>query len=491
MPKKHDQIQTQFFNIMLLGDTKAGKTSFCEKITKNLQPDLNDYQATLGIEPFSKNIRVDNCSVKISLYDTRGIDKAKIEGADKFEIAFESTKKEYAKKMDGFILLISPTAEEIAQNFPEGFIKRANQNLQAYRSWCEEAGVSKTIPIIVAIGKSDLILAEHRQKLKKSIDQEIIFVSALSAEGLIMQASETVANNAHTKDGQTPQASKTDTDAGLYEYFSGLVEAKVQGKSLKKIIPKKLSRRSYTGALWGLVFGAFFAVLIYNPLACIYFQISLDRWREKRLWNIFWLIAAPFLYPIGGISYQLYHQIRNGWKEGFTSEFKASFATFADRKIDDNFSIPLRALIVSLLIAALIAGAIICLLFPPAIVAPVLPTLISTVGLTGFGSWGLSIIIGSAIALALSIPFLLGDTIYRAVYPEPMPKGEPEKEPQYNGLETYSRVTQGIHISLPAGSDGAASELPIVYPPVVSSGQPPMSTLPIVEQSAVKFQNSL
>lgn len=471
MPKKYDQIQTQFFNIMLLGDAEAGKTSICERITRNLKPDLSDYQATLGIELFSKNISVDNFSVKLSLYDTRGINKAKIEEANNFEIALESTKKEYANKMDGFILVVSPTEEEIADDFPANFIKRAKQNLQAYRSWCENAGIFKTMPIIVTIGKSDLIPAEHRQKIKEGIGQEIIFASALSGEGLSMQTSQ--------------------TDNGLYEYFSGLVEAKVQGKAVKKIIPKKPSRRSLTGALWGLVFGASFAVLIYNPLACIYFQISLDRWREKRWWNIFWLIAAPFLYPIGGIGHQLYHQVRKGWKEGFTSECKASFAIFADRKIDDNFAIPLRALIVSLLIAALIAGAIICILFPPAIVAPVLPTLISTVGLTGFGPWGLSIIIGSAIALAVSIPFLLGDTIYRAFYPETLPKGEPEKEHQYNGLHTYSSVTQEINKNPPASLDEVDGRLPTVHPPVLINVQRAVPTLPIVEQDALKYQNSL
>lgn len=142
--KEENQMRTQNYKVILLGDSGVGKTSIFNKF---LIGEFNtDYQCTLNCEYKTKLIKIDKSSyAKLTIWDTVGSEK------------YRSITRQYFRGADG-VLLIFDLTEEISFN-----------NLIKWLNDIRDFGESYTEIIIVG-NKSDL---ENR---KVSYDQAQKFV---------------------------------------------------------------------------------------------------------------------------------------------------------------------------------------------------------------------------------------------------------------------------------------------------------------------------
>ena len=81
--------------IIILGDSKVGKTSFLIRFTKNKFDET--YLATIGIDYIYRIINIENKLYKLMYYDTAGEEK------------YKSIPKNYIKNMQGIILMYDIT----------------------------------------------------------------------------------------------------------------------------------------------------------------------------------------------------------------------------------------------------------------------------------------------------------------------------------------------------------------------------------------------
>ena len=81
--------------IIILGDSKVGKTSFIIRFTKNKFDET--YLATIGIDYIYRIINIENKQYKLMYYDTAGEEK------------YKSIPKNYIKNMQGIILMYDIT----------------------------------------------------------------------------------------------------------------------------------------------------------------------------------------------------------------------------------------------------------------------------------------------------------------------------------------------------------------------------------------------
>ena len=81
--------------IIILGDSKVGKTSFIIRFTKNKFDET--YLATIGVDYKDRIINIENKQYKLLFYDTAGEEK------------YKSIPKNYIKNMQGIILMYDIT----------------------------------------------------------------------------------------------------------------------------------------------------------------------------------------------------------------------------------------------------------------------------------------------------------------------------------------------------------------------------------------------
>ena len=92
-------------NIMILGNSKVGKTCFILRYTDNIFQEV--YLSTIGIDFKTKTETVDNKQYKIYLYDTTGQEK------------YKSIALNIIKNAQGIILMYDITDRESFESIPE------------------------------------------------------------------------------------------------------------------------------------------------------------------------------------------------------------------------------------------------------------------------------------------------------------------------------------------------------------------------------------
>jgi len=488
-------------NIMLLGDTGVGKTSIINRFKANIFS--AEHIGTLGVAGCGlKDIVYQGQAVKLALYDAAGSNQY-----------YEEIKGKYVKDSHGIVLVVSPTEAELAAGFPENFITRAKANIEFWKTWCDKIPkFDKDTPIVIAINKIDLIPASDLPKIKselttvarvQKIHLEIFFTSAKTGAGIVANPKQVISNTL-----------LFDRVAELA--FNKAHHIKVEVKP-DYVEPWLLSQIS--GAFLAMLTGPITAALVYNPLAGFYYQISLDQWRAHRFLNLFLIIGAPFFYPFAGIVGQGFiKQIEAGWRDGFIRGLKTPLEVLKDRKIESEIDpkeepnilqketkMPVRAVIVSLIITALVAAAVGCILFPPAGVAVLLPTWIAMAGLSGFSTLALATMTGVAVATVLSLPFLIGDNIYRFFHPQYQLKAK-TIEDELRPMKVANRAVaiDGSQLKRLHDNSGVINSpkedeqgpLSIHYPPVlaptqVTNGSNPDGVLPVAGQQVTVFTASV
>ena len=145
------------FNVLLLGDTTVGKTSFIDRYCGK---DFKQNLATIGIESRVKDIVKNNKDIKLSIYDTAGQER------------YRKIVKNYYKGADGIILMYDVSNLD---------------SFNAIKIWIESIKENKDIKkigFIVVENKCDLpdedkkVTDKMREEMEKDIDLEIIVASA-------------------------------------------------------------------------------------------------------------------------------------------------------------------------------------------------------------------------------------------------------------------------------------------------------------------------
>ncbi len=99
-------------NLILLGDSTVGKTSFIERYFKNY---FGNCLTTIGVDSQIKIIKINNELHKLFIWDTAGQEK------------YRSLPKKYYKNADGILLLFDVTKQESFNNV-SNWIKEINDN---------------------------------------------------------------------------------------------------------------------------------------------------------------------------------------------------------------------------------------------------------------------------------------------------------------------------------------------------------------------------
>ena len=99
-------------NLVLLGDSTVGKTSFIERYFKNY---FGNCLTTIGVDSQIKIIKINNELYKLFIWDTAGQEK------------YRSLPKKYYKNADGILLLFDVTKQESFNNV-SNWIKEINEN---------------------------------------------------------------------------------------------------------------------------------------------------------------------------------------------------------------------------------------------------------------------------------------------------------------------------------------------------------------------------
>jgi small GTP-binding protein len=125
------------FNILLLGDSNVGKTSFIDRYCGK---DFNQNIATIGVESRIKDIVKNNNSIKLCIYDTAGQER------------YRKIVNNYYKGADGIILMYDVSNID---------------SFNAIRIWIESIKLNleiQKIGFIVVENKCDL--SEEEKKLQ-------------------------------------------------------------------------------------------------------------------------------------------------------------------------------------------------------------------------------------------------------------------------------------------------------------------------------------
>ena len=145
------------FNVLILGDTTVGKTTFIDRYCGK---DFKQNLATIGVESRVKDIVKNNKDIKLSIYDTAGQER------------FRKIVKNYYRGADGIILMYDVSNID---------------SFNAIKIWIESIKENtdiKKIGFIVVENKCDLedeekkVTDEMREEMEKDIDYEIIVASA-------------------------------------------------------------------------------------------------------------------------------------------------------------------------------------------------------------------------------------------------------------------------------------------------------------------------
>jgi len=120
------------FNLVLVGDTKIGKTNFLKRLSLNPQYDWNNTQRpTIGVDFSAFSCEIESQLIKLIVYDTAG------------NSAFQGSLQSYYRKAHGFLLIYDITNRD------------SFENITAWFKGIEIQGTGRATMILVA-NKSDL-----------------------------------------------------------------------------------------------------------------------------------------------------------------------------------------------------------------------------------------------------------------------------------------------------------------------------------------------
>ena len=102
----------QHYKIIFLGDQYVGKSSILNRFYQDKFE--QDYQATIGLDFHSKNVEINNTTIRLLLYDTAGQEK------------FKSITLNYFKETEGIILMYDITNTSSFESIP-GWIKSVKE----------------------------------------------------------------------------------------------------------------------------------------------------------------------------------------------------------------------------------------------------------------------------------------------------------------------------------------------------------------------------
>jgi len=98
------------FNLVLVGDTKTGKTNFLKRFSSNPQYDWDNTQTpTIGIDFFTFQCKIESQLIKLIVYDTAG------------NFRFQGSVHSYYRKAHGFLLIYDITNRESFDNIAAWF----------------------------------------------------------------------------------------------------------------------------------------------------------------------------------------------------------------------------------------------------------------------------------------------------------------------------------------------------------------------------------
>ena len=195
------------FKIIIIGDPDVGKSNILLRYTKNeFQTEENP---TIGADFFSKNIKVEDTTIKLQIWDTAGQDH------------FRSIVKSYYKGINGAMVVYDITRKDSFNNITK-WLKEIENN-------CTQTD----LPIVIAGNKKDL--EEDRQVLTEEAatfakEKGLFFMETSAKENgdqMIQNIFENLTNEVYQIKKKAGGIGKKNLAKGTKLVFGG--EAGVQG----------------------------------------------------------------------------------------------------------------------------------------------------------------------------------------------------------------------------------------------------------------------
>ena len=147
--------------ILMLGEAYVGKTCLIRRYVEN--EFISNYQSTIGIDFFSKKLKINNKEIKLKIWDTAG------------EERFRNITNQYYNRTDGIILVFDLTNLNTMYKI-KYWIEQINEKIN-----CND------ISLVLIGNKSDLerqISYESCEKFSEDLNIKYFESSALSGENV-------------------------------------------------------------------------------------------------------------------------------------------------------------------------------------------------------------------------------------------------------------------------------------------------------------------
>lgn len=313
----------------------------------------------------------------------------------------------FRRMLSAVVLVVSPQKGETEQEF----ISRVQQQYHFLKQKISNQS-KRSIPVVVLV-KTDFIAPHVAQRLQVHLNQMLVDDDAFFSFSAA-QSSNKYVNAIFLKTAQLA--------VRLRSYY----------------IPRitTLSEK-VQGALAGLFIETLSDVIRKNPVHVLFAEI---RKEYRNRVNIFKLLIAALLDLMVMPFYALWVCLQLTYLPFLNAYYGArtSAAEVIDRSIE---RINHRDAIAATMVSVLMIAAALCIVFPPAGLAMVLPSIVASVGLSGFSTVWLAIFASLAVFIVAASLYALGSNLYDYVT-MPAPVEPQELSEEILLIPTNSAATQ-------------------------------------------------
>lgn len=381
--------------LVLLGEQGAGKTALRARFISGEKP-VSSYQQTKGADSQSKELNIDNELLTLSIWDFPG------------EQQLFATTEGFLNNAEAILLVVSPKHKETQ----EAFLTRVEKNIKDTReSIAAQCGDDYKANFVLVWSKTDLLSAELSKealvpKLKEIAQKKALYADVFAVSAIDSTEAEIAAPFIVAAKLANQKVQEQSQDLVLTPFNEQ--NRATNGKSIHTPLWRQFLNfvNGVLGLIFGAVLGMVFSILYCNPITVFYTVVRglvalySNKDTHKAI-PIVLTVLSPLLAVGGtllaallGLSIGISEGWREGCLEGISMPWRILATLTSHKHVDDpklkvKFSSPVLVhpadIVVGVLLSLIVAGVVLGILFPPAWlgIASLLPTAITTLGLTG------------------------------------------------------------------------------------------------------------
>lgn len=448
------------FKYVIVGNANVGKSNLLLRYTDDRFTD--SYIATIGVDFKIKTCKVEGKTVKQQVWDTAGQER------------FRTITAGYYGGAHAIVLVVGVN-ESYDPNAPGQIIKDSDVDVKVQIDSIARYAQPRSTVFLVINGIDKAYLKAHdktsQEKVQKHIAQAQNYLLNLANNALnpksIPVHGKVFLTSAKTSEGVDKLFGESTWVLVQEEKKNNPGSYRRPGQQTIDSIPSYQADKKdgFFKTIWNGCYGLFSAVVggvvgclaniaIYNPLALTYSKVQEAHWLLKPV-----IILISPLMVIGSLVLGLdglFKGIQNGWNNGITGPFNAIYEKFVKNA---GKNVIHKHAVASWLVLGITAAVVLAVLFPPAGLAAMIPTMTAAVGLSGVSTALLAVIAGAATIAIGSLVYGLanltlgGETVKAKRAPKSAKTDDEQQQLLSNGASASAELT-----AHPAAAPGLAGD---------------------------------